>query len=83
MHEGSCRWSITLCVIGLLACAGIPESRDDVSAKSATPRSYEECVAAGGIHQPQFLGDRCIVIVPQPGGRYCLPGLSEVRWCAG
>jgi hypothetical protein len=73
MHEEIYRWSTTLCVIGFLACAGIPESRDDVSAKSAAPRSYEECVAAGGIHQPSFLGDRCIAIVPQPGGRYAYP----------
>ncbi len=32
------------------------------------PQDYEQCNAAGGIHEPSFLGDRCILILPQPRG---------------
>src|SRR5215468_8852445 len=53
----------------LLGCTGGPwEIPQYDPAGQSDPEDYEECHAAGGIEEPSFLGDRCILILPQPRG---------------
>jgi hypothetical protein len=63
MWPGIHRW-IGLPLVAGFACTSGPWEHPQHS----RPEAHEQCKAAGGITEPSFLGDRCILILPQPRG---------------